>query len=343
MTGMKKSLPAAALVMVMLLSLLAGCGQAPASASANAASAAKSAVQAQAYIDGAAVQDADISEEAVALDVMPAIFDLTPVASGRLVGRSGKASIDYSNTADGYVMAKFSAVSQKKIKAQVKGPSGTVYTYNLTAGASDWTTFPLSDGSGSYTVSVYENTSGTKYYTVVSVSFNVTLKDEFAPFLRPNQYVNYAANATKTIAKAAELTKGLTDPLDKVKAVYQFVVTTLTYDRAKAASVQSGYLPVLDTVLAAKTGICFDYAALMTAMLRSQGVPCKLVVGYVGNAYHAWISVWSAKTGWVNAAIYFDGNTWQRMDPTFASSAKQSAAIMQYIGDGSHYTAKYLY
>jgi type IV pilus biogenesis protein CpaD/CtpE len=66
MTGMKKSLPAAALVMVMLLSLLAGCGQAPASA-ANAASAAKSAVQAQAYIDGSAVQDADISEEAVAL------------------------------------------------------------------------------------------------------------------------------------------------------------------------------------------------------------------------------------------------------------------------------------
>ena len=76
MTGMKKSLPAAALVMVMLLSLLAGCGQAPASASANAASAAKSAVQAQAYIDGSAVQDADISEEAVALDVMPQLSPL---------------------------------------------------------------------------------------------------------------------------------------------------------------------------------------------------------------------------------------------------------------------------
>jgi hypothetical protein len=89
---------------------------------------------------------------------------------------------------------------------------------------------------------------------VVSVTFNVTLKDEFAPFLRPNQYVNYAANAVNTIAKAAELTKGLTDPLDKVKAVYQFVVTTLTYDRAKASSVQSGYLPVLDTVLAAEEG-----------------------------------------------------------------------------------------
>lgn len=50
-------------------------------------------------------------------------------------------------------------------------------------------------------------------------------------------------------------------------------------------------------------------------MLRSQGVPCKLVVGYAGKAYHA----------------------------CFASSGKSSEAIMKYIGDGSHYTAKYLY
>ena len=106
---------------------------------------------------------------------------------------------------------------------------------------------------------------------------------------------------------------------------------------------KSGYLPVLDTVLAKKTGICFDYAALMTGMLRSQGVPCKLVVGYAGTAYHAWISVWTKENGWVDGAIYFDGSTWQRMDPTFASSGKQSASIMAYIGDGSHYSAKYFY
>ena len=31
------------------------------------------------------------------------------------------------------------------------------------------------------------------------------------------------------------------------------------------------------------------------------------------------------------------------MDHTFASSGKQSKEIMSYIGDGSHYTAKYIY
>ena len=39
----------------------------------------------------------------------------------------------------------------------------------------------------------------------------------------------------------------------------------------------------------------------------------------------------------------FDGKTWQRMDPTFASSGKKSDAIMKYIGDGKNYTVKYLY
>lgn len=117
----------------------------------------------------------------------------------------------------------------------------------------------------------------------------------------------------------------------------------LSYDYIKAQNVKSGYLPALDKVLEKKKGICFDYAALMTGMLRSQGIPCKLVVGYAGSAYHAWISVWTEETGWLESTIYFDGQSWQRMDPTFASTGGQSASIMKYIGDGKNYSVKYLY
>ena len=53
-----------------------------------------------------------------------------------------------------------------------------------------WETFPLSDGNGSYQVIVYENISGSKYSTVLSASFTASMTDEFAPFLRPNQYVD---------------------------------------------------------------------------------------------------------------------------------------------------------
>ena len=275
-----------------------------------------------------------LAESSTALDTV-----LQPVASGTAVKKNAEAVIDYSNITDGYVMVKYTASTTQKLKAQVKGPA-TTYAYNLKAG--QWETFPLSDGNGAYQVTLYKNVSGSKYSAVVSSRFSVTLKDEFAPFLRPNQYVDYSG-AVKTVEKAQELTKNLKDPLKKVKAVYDFVVGNLTYDKKKATTVQSGYLPVLDTVLAEKKGICFDYASLMTGMLRSQGVPCKLVVGYAGTAYHAWISVWSEDTGWINGAIYFDGVSWKRMDPTFASSSKQSSKIMEYIGDGSNYTVKYLY
>ena len=142
---------------------------------------------------------------------------------------------------------------------------------------------------------------------------------------------------------AADLTAGKQTVLDKVTAVYTFVIGTLSYDTALAESVQSGYLPVLDDVLRAKKGICFDYAALMTGMLRSQGVPTKLIVGFAGEAYHAWISVWSSETGWIENVVYFDGKTWQRMDPTFASSSSNAEALKKYIGDNSNYTEKYNY
>jgi len=154
--------------------------------------------------------------------------------------------------------------------------------------------------------------------------------------------VDYS-EAENTIRLAAQLTAGMTEPLDKVSAVYSYVVENISYDKKLAATVQSGYLPVLDDVLESGKGICFDYAALMTGMLRSQSVPCKLVVGYAGETYHAWISVYSEKDGWIDSAIYFDGLAWKRMDPTFASSGNGSKEMMEYIGDGTNYTEKYLY
>ena len=298
-----------------------------------------------AYIDKAPVAEVALEEEAAILASAPGAVPAGVAQKAAEQGkvhkekRSDKAVIDYTDVADGFVQAQYTASTQKKLKAQVKGPA-TTYTYNMTA--SKLETFPLSDGNGSYQVTVYENTTGNKYAVVTSMTFDVALKDEFVSFLHSNQYVDYAA-APNSVAMAAELTKGVTEPLKKVEKVYDYVVKSMTYDKQKAATVTSGYLPHLDTVLAAKKGICFDYASLMTGMLRSQGVPCKLVVGYAGTAYHAWINVWTEETGWVDGVIYFDGHAWHRMDPTFASSGKQSDAIMKYIGDGKNYTAKYLY
>ena len=283
----------------------------------------------------------DISPEMVPLTAFPAMFSAMPVASGTLVNGNEKAIIDYSNTGDGYVMVKCQEATEKALKVLVVGPSTTTYTYSL-KGNGEYEVYPLSDGNGSYTVTVYENVDGSKYATANTASFSVALKDEFAPFLRPNQYVNYNEKSV-AVAKATELTGSVSDTVGKIGAIFDFVVGSLTYDEELAQNVKSGYLPDVDAVIAKGKGICFDYAAVMAAMLRSQGIPTKLIVGYTGEIYHAWINVYSEESGWMGSAIYFDGNDWKLTDPTFYQTGGGSESVKQYIGDGSNYTAKYSY
>lgn len=253
--------------------------------------------------------------------VLPATAAVLPtVASGTTVYSNEKAKVDASNAKDGYVMVAYNGQSKNRLKVRVTGPGGIVYTYDLNKNG-NYEVFPLADGNGKYTVGVYENTSGNKYALAFSTPVTVMLTDSYAPFLRPNQYVNYTANS-QAVKKAAELTAGKKTDLEKITAIYHYTITTLTYDKQEAQTVQSGYLPDVDKVLAEKKGICFDYAALMTAMLRSQGIPTKLVVGYTGDVYHAWINTYIPEQGWIEGIIFFDGTTWKLMDPTFASSAK---------------------
>ena len=287
------------------------------------------------YTDGTA----HIPPEPVAAAPAPLPTILVPEAPGTAEVRNSECVIDYSNIRDGYFMSKWTGAANK-IKLQSTGPSGVTYTYDLGAGA--WSAFPLSDGNGHYDVRVMRNVGGTKYAVAGTAAFDASMSDEFAPFLRPNQYVNYE-NAHDAIALAAELCAGADGELEKVAAIYDWVVANLTYDNEKAKTVQSGYLPDLDAVLSVRKGICFDYAALMAGMLRSQGTACRLVVGYAGTAYHAWISVYVDGQGWVDGVIFFNGSSWQRMDPTYASTGKGSSKIMAYIGDGSNYSARYLY
>lgn len=264
----------------------------------------------------------------------------TPIASGVTVYSNDKAILDASNVSEGYIMIKYTG-SVGKIKVQITKSGSETYTYNLNSSGA-YEVFPLSEGDGSYSVKVFENIQGNQYSQAFSQTVNAAMANPFSPFLYPNQYVNFNA-ASAAVQTGASVAAGSTDQLDVVRDVYNYVVNNLTYDTAKASSVQSGYLPNVDVVLAQRKGICFDYAALMAAMLRSQDIPTKLVVGYTGSLYHAWINVYLDSQGWVDNIIYFDGMTWKLMDPTFASSGGQSAEIMQYIGNGANYQAKYSY
>ena len=154
------------------------------------------------------------------------------------------------------------------------------------------------------------------------------------------KYVNFTADSLP-VAKAEELADGASSDLDIISSVYNYIITHFTYDYSKASSVTSGYLPDIDEVFTSEKGICFDYAALMTAMLRSRDIPCKLQIGYAGDIKHAWIDVYIRGKGWVEQAITYDGEKWNRMDPTFTANSEDEELINSYIGDSANYTLQF--
>jgi hypothetical protein len=263
---------------------------------------------------------------------------LVPSADGTLETHNDVASIDYSNSSNGYIGVKYSGTCPK-VKLRITGSDQVVYTYDLTD--TDYEFFPLTSGDGDYTVTIYENISGNDYSTCLFENISVTLTDELGPSLYPNQYVNFTASS-KAVAKAAELAEGASSDLDVVSAVYDYITENITYDYDMASDPPTGYVSDIDEVLESGTGICLDYAALMAAMLRSQQIPTRLEVGYAKDAYHAWISVYIADVGWLNGIVEFDGNTWTLVDPTFGATSADSS-LKKFIGDGSNYTLQKIY
>lgn len=263
---------------------------------------------------------------------------LVPEADGILEMRNDVAVIDYSHADQGYICADYSG-SVSKIKLILSGPDGTDYTYDLHGNG--YEVFPLSAGSGSYKATIYENISGTSYSTCLYAGFDAVLANEFGPFLYPNQYVNFNADS-KAVAKGAELAAGADTDLDVVISIYDYITASIKYDYNKASDPPAGYVTDVDEILSSGTGICLDYAALMSAMLRSQQIPTRLEVGYAKDAYHAWISVYTEETGWLNGLIEFTGSSWTLVDPTFGANSSEKS-LKKFIGDGTNYTLKKVY
>ncbi len=266
-----------------------------------------------------------------------------PVAAGTSVASSGVASIDYSNASKGYVMVDYSGGHSGKVKLQITTPSGEVYSYDLNEGAG-YETFPLSKGNGNYTLQIYEQASGNEYYLVDSANVWAELENDRVPFLYSNQYVNFTKDSLTSI-EAQELYAYTGTDLEFIEAVFDYTMELIEYDTEKANQAASGsisgYLPNLNETVETEKGICFDYAAVMVAMLRSQGLPSKLQIGYSGEVYHAWISVYTEETGWIDDVISFDGNAWALMDPTFQDNS--GGSMKDYIGDAENYVEKFVY
>ena len=272
-------------------------------------------------------------------DNTPVVLETIPLDDR--VEESEVVSLYLSNVSKGYIMFVYKG-SNEKVKLQITGPNEVTYTYLVTDCKAP-TAFPLSAGDGEYMFNLFESVDAenNKYSLAFSYNYSVTLEDEFLPYLSPNVYVNFTSDSA-CISKGSELSSDCYTDLDVIENVYDYVISNIVYDTEEAENVAYGYIPDPDEVLETNKGICFDYASLMTAILRSQRIPTKLEVGYAGEVYHAWISCYVDEIGWVANIIQFDGENWSLMDPTLASN-NNSDEVQEYIGDGSKYIVKYTY
>lgn len=264
---------------------------------------------------------------------------LVPEASGTVVFDNAYALVDASNSSQGYVIVTYLG-ENTNVKLQIIGPDNMTYTYDLHDNNSE--TFPLSAGNGSYSINMYESVGDNNMYSAVfNTSIDVTVSNEFGAYLYPNQYVKFNQDS-EVVAKGAELVKDAHDDLEAINYIYNYLIQNMTYDEVKANTVESGYIPDVDEILAKQTGICLDYSAVMVSMLRSQRIPARMEVGYAGTAYHAWISAYAENVGWINGLVEFDGTSWSLMDPTIAANSGEEN-LAKFIGDGQNYLTQFVY
>lgn len=170
-------------------------------------------------------------------------------------------------------------------------------------------------------LTVVAKVSGEVRYLDYNLSSSATKRDI------PQQLVKRYTKATKywpTSGEVAQAATSVSDPaapvVNNVKAIYRYVIDKLNYNNAKIEfNIRQGAAKALanpDHV------VCLEYADLLVAMLRSQGIPARMPVGYgysddlkqtaaVSDSLHAWVEA------------YVPGVGWMTLDPTWGEKFDQ--------------------
>lgn len=217
---------------------------------------------------------------------MNAIWPVPSMEEDMLI-RKGSFTLDVGHLADGYFLAKREPCSNG-LKLRITKDKA-IYTYDLN-NQGEYEVFPLQMGNGVYKCTLYRNVKGTKYATEAEVKLDVEMTNEYVPYLVPNQYVNYNEE-TYAVQASLKLCEGLETPEEKLQVIREFIRENFTYDYERAKRQKSFYLGDANECFETRKGLCQDYAVMLCSMLRVQGIPTKMVLGYAENFYHAWNQV----------------------------------------------------
>lgn len=208
-----------------------------------------------------------------------------PIPPGGALRSDGSLLVDTAGLTEGYFQAAVQGASAPRYKMRVT-KDGQKLTYDINIDG-NYEVFPLQLGDGWYDISLYRNIGGREYAAAGSVGVSVALSDSEVCFLYPNQFVNYRPES-EPVGKAAELCASL-EGKKAYEEICSFMGSNFVYDFVKALTVKAGTLPDVDGSYSKKMGICQDLSAIMCCMLRTQGIPAHLVIGYADDNYHAWV------------------------------------------------------
>lgn len=249
------------------------------------------------------------------------VFILIQVLSLTIVGHAAEDYIDKTNIENGVINVNYK--STKTIAVRVsKGKIN--YDYILSGSE---ITVPLQLGNGEYTISILENIEGKRYKLVYSESITLNLTDLNKVYLQSIHMINFNEDM-EVVKLAKKLTENASTDIEKVKIIYNYVVENISYDFTKAKKISSNYVPNVDETLSSANGLCYDYASLTAAMLRSLDIPTKLVMGYKNDIqeYHAWNQVYLSET-----------KEWVNIDTTYGAGLKSQKTPPDMIRESTEY------
>ena len=279
------------------------------------------------------------------------VREITPLALPQCTGRDrslwqskkGTAYIEMCSLEKGYVGAACDAQVEARF---YMSKDGQACNYYMEPGG-EHQYFPLSMGSGTYTFRVYLHVEGTAYERVLEEVREVRLEDEKAPFLIPTSFVAYSEDSRVT-SPGRKLAMNCATDLEVVQQVFYWVKKNISYDWDKAEQLRGQVLlggPDLAPVLETGKGICFDYAVLTAAMLRANGIPCKVIIGNLKTKsgetiQHAWNMVYLEDGGEIGDGVTAQAGGWSLIDLTLAADGgygfKQIDSMEAYLPLSAH-------
>lgn len=125
-------------------------------------------------------------------------------------------------------------------------------------------------------------------------------------FLKPDRHVPVGGEFARL---AATITKGKTSDLERVKAIYDYIIDEFTYTKDDPKVCGLG-----DSIIALrhKKGICTDYHSLFLSLVRSLGIPAAFEIGFrlpededggEIKGYHCWAKFYLKDKGWIPVDI----------------------------------------